>query len=429
MNEILINRMYAGDYLSDENNIGHEIINLFKSDNGNHYIYLTSKGDFGVKHSNNIKTVLLVRAINNSKAEILAKADDLEQVLELPSNYVVAGGIKALKKEHKEKNQKWQMRHEIYQKQIDYIKNNSVTYGGKLLHDLYKDNVTSYMEVMIMITFKSKRFRKPLKPLYITNLEPQNKNEYKINVERVCGQSLSMFFSKDDELNNYSILESIINDDSLWEDSDTCEKVDLNDIKENKTSFMQIIKKEYDELAYSNMIGYYLSDKNMFSAFCKEVLNITPKGEHTIIRESVDNIDLLIYDDKNVLVLENKIKSSINGIKHDIYGNEIQNQLKKYYDAINKKEEFKNKNKAFFILAPDYNNFDIKHFISKEAQQYKIIRYSKLLEFFINYRNINNEKTEYYNEFLTALEKHSKPIDNNHYEDMLRRMKRMIEKA
>ena len=42
--EILLNRMYSGDYLTTGNNIGHEVINLFRCDNGKNYIYVLSDG-------------------------------------------------------------------------------------------------------------------------------------------------------------------------------------------------------------------------------------------------------------------------------------------------------------------------------------------------------------------------------------------------
>ena len=45
-NEIIINRMFSGGYLDDEDNIGHEIINIYKDDNGNKYIYLLAGGDY-----------------------------------------------------------------------------------------------------------------------------------------------------------------------------------------------------------------------------------------------------------------------------------------------------------------------------------------------------------------------------------------------
>ena len=38
--EIVLNLMYNGKYLKDDNNIGYEIINLYKSDSGDNYIYL-----------------------------------------------------------------------------------------------------------------------------------------------------------------------------------------------------------------------------------------------------------------------------------------------------------------------------------------------------------------------------------------------------
>ena len=38
---ILLNIMYTGKYISEYNKIGHEIINLFKADDGNNYIYVT----------------------------------------------------------------------------------------------------------------------------------------------------------------------------------------------------------------------------------------------------------------------------------------------------------------------------------------------------------------------------------------------------
>ena len=49
MKEILLNRMYVGRFL--ENNIGHEVINLFKDDNGSNYIYINPYGQLDKKHN------------------------------------------------------------------------------------------------------------------------------------------------------------------------------------------------------------------------------------------------------------------------------------------------------------------------------------------------------------------------------------------
>ena len=40
-----------------------------------------------------------------------------------------------------------------------------------------------------------------------------------------------------------------------------------------------------------------------------------------------EHIDILIEDESNVIIIENKIKSKINGERHDINNNEIINQL------------------------------------------------------------------------------------------------------
>ena len=51
MKEIVISRMYSGEYL--DANLGHEVINLFKADDGKHYIYLNHDGRYSNKHVNN----------------------------------------------------------------------------------------------------------------------------------------------------------------------------------------------------------------------------------------------------------------------------------------------------------------------------------------------------------------------------------------
>ena len=80
MTEVLINHMYSGNYL-ETGNLGHEVINLFKCDNGNHYIYAMSAGDYDTKtHNNSIKKIILVRNIDQHKAEILGICDVEEEI-------------------------------------------------------------------------------------------------------------------------------------------------------------------------------------------------------------------------------------------------------------------------------------------------------------------------------------------------------------
>ena len=61
---ILVNRMYTGSYLNDNegNNIGHEIINFFKADDKEKYIYITPYGKFNLTYKNEIEYILLTDA-------------------------------------------------------------------------------------------------------------------------------------------------------------------------------------------------------------------------------------------------------------------------------------------------------------------------------------------------------------------------------
>ena len=43
---IILNRICTGDYLDEGANLGHEVVNLFKADNGKYYVYLMPDGTY-----------------------------------------------------------------------------------------------------------------------------------------------------------------------------------------------------------------------------------------------------------------------------------------------------------------------------------------------------------------------------------------------
>ena len=137
MSTIILNRMYAGDYLDE--NIGHEVINLFKDDNGSNYIYINPHGDINRESNDSVKAILLVKHVEKGVLEVVAKAEHLQQVYYKKNN-----------------------RQEEINNQLEYIKNNQITYGDVLLSDIY-DN--GYNE--ILITFKTDKLRTVKKPLFI----------------------------------------------------------------------------------------------------------------------------------------------------------------------------------------------------------------------------------------------------------------------
>ena len=75
--DIVLNRMYTGSYLSS--NLGHEVINMFQADNGKHYLYLNSKGNFS-NAGTSVGTMLLVRGIGDKRVEVVGLAKNLKPV-------------------------------------------------------------------------------------------------------------------------------------------------------------------------------------------------------------------------------------------------------------------------------------------------------------------------------------------------------------
>ena len=72
---ILINTMYTGKYTNE--NIGHEIINLYKTDKGENYIYISPYGTLADERYETIDAVLLARPAGKGRLEIIAKATGL----------------------------------------------------------------------------------------------------------------------------------------------------------------------------------------------------------------------------------------------------------------------------------------------------------------------------------------------------------------
>ena len=75
MGEILINQLFAGAYLQEGTNIGHEVINLFRDDNDENYLYITPMGN--VKGHNVDKVLFVQNIAGRETMEVVMKAEGL----------------------------------------------------------------------------------------------------------------------------------------------------------------------------------------------------------------------------------------------------------------------------------------------------------------------------------------------------------------
>lgn len=384
--EIVINRMYNGNYLND--NLGHEIINLYKSDNGYNYIYLNSLGTFSKEHANKVGSILLVRTIPNKKIlEIIGKAEGITDV-------------------YKNGNSS--------KEQIDYIKKNKIYYGGVRLDLLFSKNKS---QQDIFITFKAEKVATPKVTTYIKFVDKNEiydiQNHILITENKQAKASLKQYITLETK-SDYDILFNFIQDKNNWnENSEFIKDEQIDKVPDNLFNICGI---EDSELAFSNAIGYFF---NKYPLLLKGFLNkvgyeFTPSENLEIVREKENNIDLLIKDKNDIILIENKIKSHINGIifSKKAKGTEY-SQLEKYYNYVTK--QYPHKRIKCFILTPDYNDIDIKPY--KSSENYSKIYYSQLYDY-LSSTNINDK---YLKEFIYAIKKHTKKYDNNLYYEMKRR--------
>lgn len=509
--------MYAGDYLKEENNVGHEVINMFKTDSGENYIYVNPYGFLADEHYGQIDTVLLTRRINANKWEILAKATDWEyalkpdDILNKKENQEILNKI--LKKEiHKfsfcnqvfdeenktifeenkeianEEKQKKKLRYRamahklIHDEQVKEIESKGITYGGKYIYEILNKNQNN--NYATYFTFKAKTFRESKEPIYILadgTIEEKNsnkRNEYFLSGVNLPKQSFKIYFpintikkkdEQEEEYTNrkkaqkkaYEKLQEIINNENLWKEENTSKKIDdkLKEVNRENKNFLQIIKKEEDELVFSNLLAHFFANKKgLFNEFVKEVLSkkakkaILLKGELNVFREK-ENIDLWFEDDDNIIIIENKIKSKINGriekemfindkeygqtieegkneIKksdNEIFNERLNSQLKKYFNIVDNIKCRKAKN--FFLLTPNYNDIELVKY--DEGNSYIKLYYEDVYNFFKNQLQdqVEYQKDLYMVDFTKAMKKHASPYNHDMYEEMERRFVKCIEQV
>lgn len=427
--DIVINRMYAGDYLS--NNLGHEVINMFAADNGNHYLYLNAKGNFDKKRK--IGYMLLVKYVGNHKVEVLAMAKNLE----------MASGADASMPQKLSEEKK-----EIFDGQREFILNENITYGGVPLLHIF--NGAEQQNIFVTFKVVAGNFFKPVKRMFISyknsdntceNLDPA-KGDIEINLAdtNFASTSLKQYItlnSGKDAKNSaadYNKLAELINNGSYWEvfnkgvvpTTEHCKKID---------SLFDICNIKDDENVFSNAICYFMEMyPKLWSEFLNEVLKksekhfrlnstFTVKREYSIAEEKEEEtgnplsgrIDLLIESEDAVIAVENKILSNINKIGGDDKS-KGESQLTRYLSWLSNTGF---NNAALFVLAPEYSkNLNIPDGVSGNQYWGGVISFKQLYDFLSrNLRCFYSDAN--FVAFYNAMERHTKATDAEYlYEEM-----------
>lgn len=392
--ELLINQLFAGKYLEEGENIGHEVINLFKDDEGHNNLFITPSG---IVKNHDIEGILFVRNISSRTiVEVIGVARGLYRITKDEMNSVRYAGVS-----------------------LDQIFGSNTYRGDK---DIFSEHVT----------FRAESFRLPSKQIFITIDEKFTSDGIIINLnsERkvIIPQGMRVYFSDEVDLKAYYQLKDLIDNEEYWESANTTQAlVPEGAIYSQPPSFLEVIRKEDDENIFSNLISYFFEySHSSFQKFAAkatlfDIQNISASFE--ILREKKvgkkqDRIDIWVETEGDIIVIENKIKSGINGIANDEYS-----QLNSYYEFAEEEARKSGRKAHYYIFAPDYARLDLAQFGLKDV--YKIVRYSDIYNFF------TAESAEYiadrvFPDFIRGLKRHTLTLPELQFDTMRSRLLRRI---
>ena len=473
---LILNKMYVGGYLTEGENIGHEVINLIKAKDDNYYIWLNAGGNIPEYQVKRMKgkniDVLLARPAGKGIFKVLGLAKNCEI-----DNMAIG---------KKDKTEAYNEQKNVMYK----IGNKTVSLGDIYKHNTYHnaDDAKS-----LLYTFKCENVYMPVGDMYITNDEKQvnTLNSY-INYFPIDSKESLREYKYDIDLDDISTLKNTKEKEKdlryLDVNNGQWKKINQNNyfdnlkkemINKKNNNIYQIIKKDKDEIVISNSLGGFLELTGSVDEFVTNISQVK-SGKFELLREEF-NVDLLFYNNEDVVIIENKIDSGLNGVIKstdnkkvfcdqvkkvttnyinryrddldptgkkdiiekrskkimDLFKNDkslIWSQLAKYYVfAINKlldNDENKEIKKIqqhihSFVLIPAYRRFEVllsNKYIDKIdnvkysfANNYKLIAYDKVYDIFVNLSKkskIDKHDKLRLDDFVDTLNKLARPYDD-----------------
>ncbi|MCU4116919.1 PD-(D/E)XK nuclease family protein [Mycoplasma zalophi] len=395
-NVILLNKLFLGNWLDKKGNIGHEIIDFLLTDNNEHYIYnnpwgvcpdnIWVEGTKELKQWKNekylAKYLVLTSGLKNNNFNIL-------YVVELEEKLHRFHKAKKPSKNDDSKKYHYYENFKCAQRALEqFIRERKIVYNGKYLYEIYKDDDSLYL------TFKAKKIYKANDEILVSNLE--------YNFQRNKGYLFDDKNKNDYEFVNNLIATAIKNKKLIEFNPKTVKEDNIKSLKK-ETTFLDLIDFQDNEQAFTNMFYSILSFKNLLKKFCitfrgKKIFD--QNSDYEVYKEYVvenGRLDIYAKGLKQNIIIENKIRSGLNGIKSE----DKITQLSTYYKWANKADS--EYDPLFFIIAPNFRILEIENEIEKLDPEmkniYKIISYKEIADFIENeYNNKTLDKTyEFYN--------------------------------
>lgn len=426
---ILVNNVFVGGYGYDENNLPHEMINFFCSDkDNNYYVYITPYGAIDSKLKiQDLRAIIFVRSAGDSLVEVLAKAEiDSTNEDEFFTQGVQICGDKNDAENYKNIKQK-----ALKERYHELVAKENITYGNVSLKDIHKDNGK---DNEVLVTMKVESLCLPKKTFYFTNKKENvdiRPDVVYISEKKLANQSMKAYFYEGDEA--FVTLSNVINNPEYWYDKSCTPKYNNTNSK-SEHSFFKVIRQQDNEVVFSSVFYHYLSTYEDFRKdFLREVLKIEEFSSNCMVEREKDHMDVRLIDNDNFIIIENKIKSGINGLKeekttksfHKDGNGKYFSQLSDYYEIAKSSD----KKVYAFIFSPNYNDATNINYVENtfvHGDKYTIITYETIYNFFEKHKDPYSSKIEFYDDFTNALKKHTTPIDNEHRDVLLNRLAKRI---
>ena len=425
---IVLNAMYSGGYLNE--NMGHEIINLFKSDKAimiggksyQNFLYLNPYGNFNQTYEDVVTDMLMVISVpKKNMFEIVGKASGLVDVFKPVNGFnPKLDGEKSEIQINAEK--------EVANAQEEIIKN--ITYGEKSLTSLFGDD----KQQSIYVTYVAEQVCRPKVRMFIKFLKDQElpvdqrivKKEDRVELTLTSAgkekQAQKQYFDRcsneEAEKNDAVLLDELLNGDYWMSAEESTSIVSRTEkCKLRKDSLFNICRIEDNELVFSNAFAFYIRKyPHLFSKIFKY------NGDKISIEREWNHIDIFIKVGNQRIIIENKIHSGINCNKNESDYNKTNPQLKRsqlgrYWSEACK--EVDENNVTAYLLCPEYKSkeLEIEKGGYETGKRYKVISYKSLYEDL----NVTGESKNdgNFKDFIDALYKQTfDSIPKIKYEDM-----------
>lgn len=384
---ILLNKLFLGSWLEEKQNIGHEIIDYFLTDEKKYYVYnlpfgacpdyIWVEGTTGLTRKKEEKY--------NAKYMILTGPEKKRKKQKQFSFniYFVIELKEKLHRVHSSKNKEEMKKRQ--QEVTKIIKRRKIKYNKKYLHEVYKNDES------LFVTFKGSKIYKAKHP---------------INVEIAYDFRHNKGYLKSD-INKADYDTVIRKIKEIVKDNQSEYKLkSLSSNTKNHSmiypTFLDLTGIAKKEEAYTNILASLLNftengKKEIFNEFCKEFnsnkVKFDDSQDYKIIKENTiceGRMDICADSPKQRVVIENKVFSGLNGLKKE----DEKSQLSTYYKwGIEPcmANGTKRNDPLCFLVVPDFE----KDIILNEIQindpsmenVYQIITFGKVAEFIEKNRN------------------------------------------